>query len=277
MLKSTRRSEVTKVAARPRFESYGHFVQDQARRFAERGERPDDYARTVFRALVDEITTDVPGLMHETWIAVVQGIINKGRVTADAFGTSALPDGEVIAWPQYVSGPAVGLQATEKSAVPSAKVVINKMTSDIATYGGAQDISIQTILRSSPSYVNMLMSLFALELGKSVNTAAVGNLTTPSTTTPVNVPTAPVVDAATAHALLAAIASAAAQVMSNGGTPDTFVVGPALWSLFMATSTDAAGRPLLPRRRPGEPDRVIHSVHARPARGRASPGCSTPR
>lgn len=32
VLTAARRSEVTKVAARPRFESYGHFVQDQARR-----------------------------------------------------------------------------------------------------------------------------------------------------------------------------------------------------------------------------------------------------
>ena len=243
VLKSHRRSQVTKVEARPRYASYGHFVKDQAERFARSGERADDFARTVGRALVDEVTADVPGLIHETWLSDVIGIIDRGRVTVNAFGVRPLPDGEVIAWPQYDSGPAVGPQTAEKTAVPSAKVLISKQTSDINTYGGAQDVSIQTILRSDPSYVDMLMRLFALKLGEVVNADAVLELQN-ATTTDVSVPTAPVVDAATAHALLAAIANGAAQVMANGGRPDVFVIGPALWGL-LATSTDAAGRPLL--------------------------------
>jgi hypothetical protein len=251
VLKSARRSQVTKVQARPRFESYGAFVLDQVKRFIERGERPDEFARTVGRALADEVTTDVPGLIHETWLNTVVGVIDRGRVTVNAFGTSPLPKGETIAWPQYVSGPSVGVQATQKTEVPSSKVVINKQYSDIVTYGGAQDISIQTILRSDPSYIDQLMKLFALKLGEAVNAAGVTKLLT-NTTTPVSVPVAPVVDAATAHALLAAIASAAAQVMANGGTPDVFVIGPNLWGL-MATSTDAAGRPLLPASAPSNP------------------------
>jgi HK97 family phage major capsid protein len=208
------------------------------------GERADEFARTVGRALVDEVSADVPGLMHETWLSDIIGIIDQGRVTVNAFGVRPLPDGEVIAWPQYDSGPAVGLQSAEKTAVPSAKVLISKKTSDIFTYGGAQDVSIQVILRSDPSYVDMLMRLFGLELGKVVNAAAVANIEAGTTTTDVSVPTAPVVDAATAHALLASIANGAAQVMANGGRPDVFVIGPALWGL-LATSTDAAGRPLL--------------------------------
>src|SRR4029077_696742 len=148
-------------------------------------------------------------------------------------------------------GPAVGVQTAQKTAVPSAKVVINKQYSDIQTYGGAQDISIQTIVRSSPSYVDQLMRLFALKLGEAVNVDGVAKLAT-ATTTPVSIPTAPVIDAATAHALLAAIANGAAQVMANGGTPDVFVIGPALWGLF-ATSTDASGRPLPPATAPSNP------------------------
>lgn len=250
VLQSARRSEVTRVAARPRFESYGHFVLDQAQRW-NRGEPPDEYTRTVARALVDEITTDVPGLMHETWLPTVVGIINLGRVTANAFGTAALPDGETIVWPEYTGGPAVGPQTAEKTAVPSAKVTVVKRSSDISTYGGAQDVSLQVILRSNPSYVTMLMELFAQKLGEQVNSDAVLNLQN-ATTTPVTVPSAPIVDGATAHAMLVAVAHGAAQVIAGGGTPSVFVIGPAMWSLF-ATSVDSAGRPLMPASAPSNP------------------------
>jgi HK97 family phage prohead protease len=251
VLKSARRSQVTQVRARPRFESFGHFVLDQAKRYNATGERADEYARTVGRALVDEITTDVPGLMHETWLPSVIGIINKGRVTANAFGTASLPDGESIVWPEYTGGPAVGPQTAEKTAVPSAKVTVIKQSSDINTYGGAQDVSIQTILRSSPSYVTMLMELFAEKLGEQVNSDAVLNLQN-ATTTDVTLPAAPIVDAATAHAMLVAVANGAAQVISGGGTPSVFVIGPALWALF-STAVDTTGRVQMPASAPSNP------------------------
>ena len=116
--------------------------------------RYDDYAAAVWRgeiskaerfALVNQITTDNPGVIPPGWLTQIVGILDRGRPAVSAFGgPGGLPtSGMDINWPVYSGGftTLVGVQATEKTAITSVKVSIGKATATLKTYAGGSDIS----------------------------------------------------------------------------------------------------------------------------------------
>ena len=80
----------------------------------------------VAHALVDQITTDNAGVVHQGWINQIFGIVDQGRPAINAIGTARLPDeGMTINWPTFAGDltTLVGVQATQKTAITTCQGV----------------------------------------------------------------------------------------------------------------------------------------------------------
>lgn len=121
------------------------------------------------RALVDQITTNNPGVMPPNWMMSVKNIVDLGRPGITAFGIeSAGTTGLDFNWP-YFDGDLsaiVAAQGTEKTEVNSVRIDLKKGTASLLTYGAGSDISFQLLQRSSPSYLDahnrIMLSSYAL-------------------------------------------------------------------------------------------------------------------
>lgn len=175
------------------------------------------------RELVDQVTTDNPGVMPPGWVTTIYGILERSRPLIDAFGTEPLPPaGMDVNWP-YFDGDLltlVGQQATEKTAITSVKVSLKKGSAELDTYAGGSDISYQLIRRSSPSYRDAyLRIMFAAYAAVTDNAAGDMMLATAGRG---HVALAPL--AATADTLRAALFEASLKVETATGSPATFAI-----------------------------------------------------
>jgi len=133
---------------------------------------------TLHRVIVDQITGNNPGVIPPAWTTTIYGIIDKGRPTISAFGVSSPgPAGMEVNWPYFDGNllTLVGVQATQKTAITSARVDLKKGSEDLITYAGMSDLSYQLIRRSSPSYKDAYMRImFAAYAAVTDNAAADG-------------------------------------------------------------------------------------------------------
>jgi hypothetical protein len=82
-----------------------------------------------------------------------------------------------VNWPYYDGSllSLVGVQATQKTAITSARVDLKKGSEDLLTYAGMSDLSYQLIRRSSPSYKDAyLRIMYAAYAAVTDNAAADG-------------------------------------------------------------------------------------------------------
>lgn len=126
-------------------------------------------AHIVGRALVDQITTDNPGVLPPTWLSEVFGIVDEGRPGITAFGgpRSAGDSGMDIYWPYYDGDlhTIVAQQAAEKAAITSVKVSFKRGQATLRTFAGGSDVSFQLQRRSSPSYMALYDRILQMAYG----------------------------------------------------------------------------------------------------------------
>jgi phage head maturation protease len=184
-----------------------------------------DHHEWYARALADIVTGDAPGVMTPGVQGGVRGIIDPGRPGITAFGREGLSEGGMsVDWPYFGGTLAglVGVQATEKSEIVSAKVPILKGTAALATYAGGADISYQLLRRSSPSYLEawsrIMLAAYAVVTDAAfvdaVEAAATGTESITWAT-------------ATEAAVRSAIFSASVKVQDATGRPAEFVLAAA--------------------------------------------------
>ena len=110
------------------------------------------------RALVDQISSQNPGVMPPNWSLNVRGIIDLGRRVITGVGgpESAGTTGLDFNWPYFDGNltTIVESQANEKGEVNSVRIDLEKGTATLATYAAGSDISYQLLERSSPSYLD---------------------------------------------------------------------------------------------------------------------------
>jgi HK97 family phage prohead protease len=113
-------------------------------------------------ALVDQVTTDNPGVVPPSWLSEIQGIIATDRPAITALGSTPAPaSGMDINWP-YFDGDIkalVGEQLIQKTEIVSVKVSFKKGAATLKTYAGGSDISYQLLKRSTPEYRAAYMEL----------------------------------------------------------------------------------------------------------------------
>ena len=123
------------------------------------GERVPDMQ---LRALDDLITSDNIGVVPDAYLTELIGVISRRRPFMESTRRLTTPtSGMGLVVPRIVDRPTVAQQMTEKAELDSTKTAIDTVTFDAVTKGGAGDLSIQLLKRSSPSFLNLYIELLA--------------------------------------------------------------------------------------------------------------------
>jgi hypothetical protein len=122
----------------------------------------DRVSELELRALADIITTDNAGVVPVQVRSELIGIINPARpFLASTREVPAGASGLTLQFPRIVQKPIAGKQTAEKADLPSRKTIIDTVNFTAVTKGGAGDLSMQLIARSSPSFLNLWLELLA--------------------------------------------------------------------------------------------------------------------
>ncbi len=180
-------------------------------------------------------------------------IIRAGRAVANTVANLPLPDqGMSLIIPRGTTGAAVAAQATENSALQNTDEVWANLTVPVATVGGQQDVSRQSLERGMPGIdvivYNDLSRAYHAEIDRQVitGTGASGQMLGMLNTAGIAAATAfgAVPTAANINRKLAGAVAAIAGV-GVGVTPELIAMNPRRWG-FLSAEVDTTGRPLLP-------------------------------
>lgn len=113
-------------------------------------------------ALADVITTGNEGVVPDAMSSRMLGRIATGRPFLNSTEKVEAPaSGINLLFPKITQRPLVGTQATEKAELASRATVIGTVDFPMVTKGGAADLSMQLIRRSSPQFLNLWLELLA--------------------------------------------------------------------------------------------------------------------
>jgi phage head maturation protease len=196
----------------------------RAETFADLYQRVLDGDVELLRALADEVTADVPSIVRPGWLSEVIGILPATRPVVTAFGRDSLPDsGMSVNWPTFAGATddpslRVGVQAAQKTDIVSAKITLGQGSSNIVTYAGGLDVSWQTIRRSNPAALAVILRILTSAWAQVTDKAFAAAIEAGATGTGA-FPVTP--DADAVHQTLIA---ASAAVDDATGSPATFVL-----------------------------------------------------
>ena len=130
------------------------------------------------RAVANQITTDVPGILPTPIVGSVVSLIDADRPLISSLGGAkplgGIP-GTTFSRPKITQHVIVGPQAAEKTELPSRKMTITPVPFVKETYGGTVNVSRQTIDWTSPAAWDILISdlaeVYAIETETAVATA----------------------------------------------------------------------------------------------------------
>lgn len=235
-----------------RFRSWGDYARAVAMGDVPAEERQEverfatDYGIERARALVDVTTADVPGLVPPIWIRTIADTISAAQPFITAFSQLPLPDsGMTLTYPMINTRPLVGKQAAEKTDIPSRKTNITSATAQVVTYGGGEDVSVQVLQRTDPSYLSLMLDLYAEAMAIVCNTDAI-NGALGAFGASIGIGTDPA-------GWNQALADVVKGILADSRImPDTFVMGVDMWAAF-AGASDPDGRPLFPNASPMNP------------------------
>lgn len=232
----------SKVAAVSKMRSFGEFWI---------GAKTGELARTEVdsvaemmshkRALADQTTTNLTGILPPTWLTDIVDFIDNSRPFINAFDVRPLPDsGLVINYPRVTTKPSIAAQASQKTDVASRATVITTQSASVGTYAGGEDIAIQALERTDPGYLGIVLELYAEQMSVTMDTAAIAVASAAVTG-------GNEITIATATEEIATRLAAAAKIVYSArlGPPDAFVISLDVWEI-LAGSVDADGRPLFP-------------------------------
>jgi HK97 family phage major capsid protein len=198
----------------------------------------------IARAIQNEITSDVPGIVPTPIIGDIINIINASRPIVTALRSYAMPQyGSSFTRPKVVQHTQVGEQTAQKTELPSRKFTVNPINVNKMTLGGAIDVAFQVIDWTSPSALNAISNDLADQYAIQTESVAASLMTAAGTANVANAITT--VTPLTAAKVTAALASAAAKVYAGSKTfPDMILASPDMWAMLAGTS-DTTGRPLM--------------------------------
>lgn len=244
-----------------RFESFGEFAHAAAFGTAQVSEderamcfRSLNMARhgrgRAYRALEQATTADVTGLLQTQWILEIVDLMRSYTPTLNAFSTRPLPDkGLTISRPIITQGPLVAKQAADGAALASNKVEIVPSNFTVDTYGGGQEMTIATMQRTEPSYLDAVMRLYAVAMSKQLENAVAAQVLADAN----NVNAAIDLNVAADADLQIAFTAACVPFLTNlGRLPEFALISVALWTR-MANAVGSDGRPLFPTVSPFNP------------------------
>jgi HK97 family phage major capsid protein len=180
----------------PVYRTAGEFVVDliRARGIHDRGVVDAQAAARIAqtRVVADQKTSDTPGVLPTPIVGQVVNMIDANRPLISSLGGAkalgGIP-GATFTRPKITQHTLVGVQAGEKTQLPSQKMTITGVPFTKATYGGTVDISRQDIDWTSPSAWDILIKDLANVYAIQTETAVATAFKTAATHAPVVVAT----------------------------------------------------------------------------------------
>lgn len=146
---------------------------------ANRGEISTEAAKaTIAAALAPVTSTNVGAIVQPVFRSEITGLIDHGTPLFNVLGGATLPAaGMSIEWPQWTAFPTTGVQATEKTAITSTAVTMAMKTSPVITIAGGNDLSLQAVERSSPSFLEAYLRAASVDWARKAEAYVLGILT----------------------------------------------------------------------------------------------------
>ncbi len=199
-------------------------------------------AQAFHRAIPDQLTGDVPGLVNPGQFGRIAGDIAIGMPLIMAFERAPLPaSGMTVEWPDVTQDPSIVSQNTQKSEITTDKMTVANKSANVQTFAGGADMSLAFIERTDPDGLVLWLRRAAEQMARHADNAAAFMLGTAIGTGlgdfPIADPTAP----ADVHGSL--VDAAMAILGASGQWPSTMVVNSTLLGHLMRL-LDADGRPI---------------------------------
>ena len=200
------------------------------------------FVKLEIRELADVITTGNEGVLPDSFSSEILGRVDAGRPFLE--GTRRLPTpatGTRLIVPRLVTGPLVDEQESEKAELASRATVIDTVDFGMITVGGAGDLSMQLIKRSSPEFLGLWLALLGDAYAIDTDNRAVDALLAEAAVVEGG-------DFDPANPQLGAAFSNAVAATGRTMTPDRIFLSTAAISAFMDATEPAGGggRPLYP-------------------------------
>lgn len=129
------------------------------------------------RALADVVTADNLGVVPAQIRSEILGIIDPARPFLQSTRkVDAGDSGMKQIFPIITQRPSTGVQAAEKDELASQKTIISTVDFDAVTIGGAGDLSLQLLKRSSPAFLQLWLDLLAEQYALDADDGAVAAL-----------------------------------------------------------------------------------------------------
>lgn len=159
---------------------------------AGRGEiTADAFHATIEAALADVTTTNIGSIVQPAYRAEINGLIDHGTPLVRALAQAPLPpNGLSIEYPEWDSTaanrgrPTTGVQITEKTAITSTAVKMVMKSAPVTTLAGGNDISLQAVERSSPSFLEAYLRAISVDFARQAESYAIGRLLPGATIVP---------------------------------------------------------------------------------------------
>ena len=195
----------------------------------------------ITRALQNEVTGDVPGIVPTPIVGDVVNIIDASRPVVSFLRSYSMPQyGASFTRPKVVQHTIVGEQTTQKTELPSRKFLVNPLPVNKMTLGGAIDVAFQVIDWTQPSALNAIATDLADQYAIQTESVAAGLIVTAAGAATIVVP-----GTGTSAEWITAITNAAAAVYSSAlRMPDVIFASPDVWAQLVGL-VDTTGRPVM--------------------------------
>ena len=201
---------------------FGQFARDEIlARFDKIASRAGEGARAraqerLQRAVAHTLTGDIPGIVPTQHLAQIIDVINKARPLVEVCRSVSLSSG-TLTYPKISQRPTVGKQAVEKTELPSTKMMVDLEQVTAEVFGGAGNLSWQSVAWSNPDALNLWFELAAEAYARATELECCNDLWGALTDT-VPVPSDDLAG------FMGAIAAAAGEVYENSGRRATHLV-----------------------------------------------------
>jgi phage head maturation protease len=199
-----------------------------------------DHDSREYIAATNNSTTDNPGLIPTRQLTeVVNGLADNVRASIDSISTGTLPDaGMHFEIPKITQLPSVAV-TVENDPTPNVNLESEYITVDVKKFSGSQVMSVELQDRSSPLFLNEILSNLTSQYARATNAYNSGQILAGATNTAFTLAGATI----TASELLDWVSKGAVSVYANTFKfADAIVVSPSMWGTIMAMNVD--GRPI---------------------------------
>ena len=199
-----------------------------------------DHDSREYIAATNNSTTDNPGLIPTRQLTeVVNGLADNVRASIDSISTGTLPDaGMHFEIPKITVLPSVAV-TVENDPTPNVNLESEYITVDVKKFSGSQVMSVELQDRSSPLFLNEILSNLTSQYARATNAYNSGQILAGATNTAFTIAGATI----TASELLDWVSKGAVSVYANTFKfADAIVVSPSMWGTIMAMNVD--GRPI---------------------------------